>query len=141
MLLQNSCLRCQSKEQKLFDMRKQVGWNVGHNLTIGGRELAYSSSEHLKGLVTDVQVEQLTKLLSNDNSSKFLCNNNSSGVLKGCQHGRGCCLHFLLRGRMTGFCLKYYKVSFRIFKGTLLLGKRKMSGRQLGRWTLSCSGF
>ena len=33
----------------------QVGWNVGHNLTIGGRELAYSGT-HLKGIVTDVQV-------------------------------------------------------------------------------------
>ena len=59
------------------EMRKQVGWNVGHNLTIGGRELAYSSSEHLQGSVTDVQVEQLTKLLSDDNSTKFLCDDNS----------------------------------------------------------------
>ena len=33
----------------------QVGWNVGHNLTIGGRELPYSGT-HLKGIVTDAQV-------------------------------------------------------------------------------------
>ena len=36
----------------------QVGWNVGHNLTIGGRELPYSGT-HLKGIVTDAQVGQL----------------------------------------------------------------------------------
>ena len=42
----------------------QVGWNVGHNLTIGGRELAYSGT-HLKGIVTDVQVwEELWLFLS-----------------------------------------------------------------------------
>ena len=40
-------------------MRDQVGWNVGHNLSIGGRELEYSGT-HLKGIVTDVQVTKLT---------------------------------------------------------------------------------
>ena len=40
-------------------MRDQVGWNVGHNLTIGGRELEYGGT-HLKGIVTDVQVTKLT---------------------------------------------------------------------------------
>ena len=39
----------------------QVGWNVGHNLTIGGRELAYSGT-HLKGIVTDVQVWEELRL-------------------------------------------------------------------------------
>ena len=33
----------------------QVGWNVGQNLSIGGRELPYSGT-NLKGIVTDVQV-------------------------------------------------------------------------------------
>ena len=37
----------------------QVGWNVGHNLSIGGRELSYSGT-HLKGIVTDVQVSKLS---------------------------------------------------------------------------------
>ena len=41
-------------------MNGQVGWNVGHNLTIGGRELEYSGT-HLKGIVTDVQVSELLK--------------------------------------------------------------------------------
>ena len=41
-------------------MNGQVGWNVGHNLTIGGRELEYSAT-HLKGIVTDVQVSELLK--------------------------------------------------------------------------------
>ena len=36
-------------------LRNQVGWNVGHNLSIGGREQEYSGT-HLKGIVTDVQV-------------------------------------------------------------------------------------
>ena len=44
-------------------MREQVGWNVGHNLSIGGRELEYSGT-HLKGIVTDVQVSKLTILKS-----------------------------------------------------------------------------
>ena len=39
-------------------MKSQVGWNVGHNLSIGGRELPYSGT-HLKGIVTDVQVSKL----------------------------------------------------------------------------------
>ena len=42
-------------------LRNQVGWNVGHNLTIGGRELEYSGT-HLKGIVTDVQVLSLISI-------------------------------------------------------------------------------
>ena len=71
MLLQNFCLRCQSKVDNESEMREQVGWKIGHNLTIGGREIAYSSSEHLQGIVTDIQVDQLAKLLCDDDSSKL----------------------------------------------------------------------
>ena len=46
-----------SEELGTLVMESQVGWNVGHNLSIGGRELPYSGT-HLKGIVTDVQVSK-----------------------------------------------------------------------------------
>ena len=42
-------------------VKTQVGWNIGRNLTIGGREFPYAGY-HLKGIVTDVQVESCLHL-------------------------------------------------------------------------------
>ena len=67
---------------------------MGHNLTIGGRELEYSGT-HLKGIVTDVQVSSKLSI-----SLVTWLDRNCSGFFKSYQHGGGCCLHHLFRGRL-----------------------------------------
>ena len=64
-------------------------------------------------------------LLQNDNCS--------SGVFKGDQHGRGCCLHFLLRGRMEEDCPKYGKKFFQDIEGDVAAWEREDGWETVGK--------
>ena len=64
-------------------------------------------------------------LLQNDNCS--------SGVFKGDQHGRGCCLHFLLRGTMVEVCRKYCKQFFQDIEGDIAAWEREDGWETVGK--------
>ena len=51
-----------------IQMQIQVGWNIGHNLTIGGLDWRFPSvgPTHLKGIVTDVQVAETLTIYCNN---------------------------------------------------------------------------